>query len=73
MVEPGLVRGDRMDHWLGRKDAVMSDRFDLKILKTPTQVRNALIYTFINAAKHFKKKKAVGASLRSQFVLLSKI
>ena len=47
----------RMNHLLGRKGAVVSDRFDLKILKTPTQVRNALIYMFANAAKHFKTKQ----------------
>ena len=31
---------------LKRKGAVVSDRFDLKILRSPTQVRNALVYIF---------------------------
>ncbi len=39
------------------KGPVTKDRFDLKILKTPTQVRNALIYILANASKHFKRRK----------------
>ncbi len=36
---------------------VLKHRFDLKILKTPTQVRNALIYVLTNASKHFRSRK----------------
>ncbi len=39
------------------KGPVVKDRFDLKILKTPTQVRNALVYILANASKHFKRGK----------------
>ncbi len=35
----------------------LKHRFDLKILKTPTQVRNALIYVLANACKHFKRRQ----------------
>jgi REP element-mobilizing transposase RayT len=38
-----------------RKGAVIEDRYDLRVLKSPTQVRNALIYIFTNAAKHFRR------------------
>ncbi len=36
---------------------VLKHRFDLKILKTPTQIRNALVYVLANASKHFKRKQ----------------
>ncbi len=36
---------------------VLKHRFDLKILKTPTQVRNALVYVLANACKHFKRRQ----------------
>lgn len=35
----------------------VQDRYDAKLLKTPTQVRNALTYIFANAAKHFKRRE----------------
>lgn len=41
----------------GHKGSVFHDRYDLHVLKTPTEVRNALIYIFENAAKHLKKKE----------------
>ncbi len=37
-----------------RKGKVFVDRYHLHILRTPIEVKNALIYIFKNAAKHYK-------------------
>src|SRR5688500_13504018 len=42
----------------GSRGQVIEDRYHLQILKTPTQVRNTLVYIFTNAAKHYRLKKA---------------
>ncbi len=38
-------------HW-GRKGQVFSDRYHARILKTPREVRNALVYVLQNARRH---------------------
>lgn len=57
----GLNRLARQDSRLTeaekRKGTVLKDRYDLKRLTTPTQVRNAMIYVLANASKHFKRKQ----------------
>ncbi len=40
----------------GRRGKVFVDRYHLHILKTPTEVKNALIYLFKNAARHYNLK-----------------
>ncbi len=39
-----------------RRGKVFVDRYHLHILKTPQEVKNALIYLFKNAARHYKLK-----------------
>src|SRR4051812_20515085 len=41
---------------LGRKGKVFADRYHQHILKTPTEVRNAVEYVRNNYAKHLKKR-----------------
>jgi REP-associated tyrosine transposase len=41
---------------LGRKGKVFADRYHARILKTPTEVRNAVEYVRHNHAKHLKKR-----------------
>ncbi len=36
----------------GRRGAVLRDRYHLRILKTPREVRNALAYVLLNVRKH---------------------
>ena len=58
---------------LKRQGAVLLDRYHFRVLKTPTEVRNALRYVLLNARKHWAQglrrrgkdvAKAMGASLR---------
>jgi hypothetical protein len=37
---------------LGRKGKVFADRYHMRILKTPTEVKNALRYVLDNRWKH---------------------
>jgi REP element-mobilizing transposase RayT len=37
---------------MGRKGAVFSDRYHARTLRTPTEVRNVLVYVLNNARKH---------------------
>ena len=41
---------------LERKGKVFADRYHARVLKTPTEVRNAVEYVFKNYAKHLKKR-----------------
>ncbi len=41
-----------MNTSLGRKGAVFADRYHARVLKTPLEVRNALVYVLQNGAKH---------------------
>ncbi|HVH07835.1 MAG TPA: transposase [Myxococcota bacterium] len=58
---------------LKRHGAVLLDRYHFHVLKTPTEVRNALRYVLLNARKHWAQglrrrgkdvARAMGASLR---------
>jgi REP element-mobilizing transposase RayT len=42
-----------------RSGAVLSDRYHVSVLKTPTQVRNALRYVLLNARHHAKRARKV--------------
>ncbi len=42
----------RLNRLSGRAGAVFFGRYDLVVLRTPTQVRNALAYVLTNEAKH---------------------
>ena len=41
---------------LGRQGAVLRDRYHLRVLRTPSQVRNALRYVLLNAPRHWAKR-----------------
>ena len=38
----------------------MRGRYNLKLLKTPSQVRNALAYVLLNARKHWRERHRTG-------------
>ena len=40
----------------GRRGPVLYGRYNLKLLKTPKQVRNALAYVLLNARKHLRER-----------------
>jgi REP element-mobilizing transposase RayT len=39
-----------------RKGPVLADRYHLRVLRTPTEVRSALAYVLLNARRHAKKE-----------------
>jgi REP element-mobilizing transposase RayT len=41
---------------LGRRGAVLSDRYHLHVLRTPREVRNAIAYVLLNARRHVAKR-----------------
>ena len=41
---------------LGRTGKVLAERYHLKVLKSPRQVRNALAYVLLNARRHAAKR-----------------
>jgi REP element-mobilizing transposase RayT len=43
---------------LGRTGKVLAERYHLKVLKSPRQVRNALAYVLLNARRHAAKRIA---------------
>ena len=45
-----VARG--INRFFGRRGSVFADRYHLAVLKTPTQVRNALCYVLQNARRH---------------------
>jgi REP element-mobilizing transposase RayT len=45
-----VVKG--LNKLMGRKGAVFSDRYHARTLRTPTEVRNVLVYVLNNARKH---------------------
>jgi len=42
---------------LRRSGPVVRDRYHLRVLRTPTQVRNALRYVLLNARRHWAKRR----------------
>jgi hypothetical protein len=42
---------------LGRSGRVLADRYHLRVLRTPTQVRNAIRYVLLNARRHAAKRR----------------
>jgi REP element-mobilizing transposase RayT len=42
---------------LRRSGPVVGDRYHLRVLRTPTQVRNALRYVLLNARRHWAKRR----------------
>ncbi len=49
----------------GRKGRVLADRYHLRVLRTPSQVRNALAYVLLNARRHAAKGgKRVSRAMR---------
>ena len=41
---------------LGRSGRVLADRYHLRVLRTPREVRNALAYVLLNARRHLSKR-----------------
>ena len=46
---------------LGRKGAVLRDRYHFRVLRTPSEVRNALRYVLLNARRHRAKRTGTKA------------
>ena len=42
----------RLNHHLGRRGNVWGDRYHTRAMKTPTEVRRALVYVLMNIKKH---------------------
>jgi putative transposase len=50
--------GRAVNQAFGRKGKVFSDRYHLRVLTCPRQVRNAISYVLMNARRHEKKRLA---------------
>ena len=48
---------------LGRSGRVLAERYHLRVLRSPREVRNALAYVLLNARRHLAKRLARGAAL----------
>ncbi len=51
----GISFAKRMNELMGRRGAVLLDRYHLHVLKTPTETRRALAYVLTNEARHRRK------------------
>jgi hypothetical protein len=50
---------------MGRQGRVLADRYHVRMLPTPTEVRNALRYVLLNARHHAKAARATLAKARA--------
>jgi REP element-mobilizing transposase RayT len=48
----------------GRRGPVLADRYHLRILKTPREVRNALAYVLLNVRKHWRERHGAPPPVR---------
>ena len=46
---------------LGRSGRVLADRYHLRVLRTPREVRNALAYVLLNARRHLAQRRGRSA------------
>ena len=46
---------------LGRSGRVLADRYHLRVLRTPREVRNALAYVLLNARRHLAQRRGRAA------------
>jgi REP element-mobilizing transposase RayT len=57
-----LARG--VNRFVGRSGSVLADRYHLRILRTPREVRSALAYVLLNVRKHWWQHRGVAPPLR---------
>ena len=53
--------GRAVNRALGRKGPVLAERYHLRVLRSPRQVRNALAYVLLNARRHLAKRRGRAA------------
>jgi REP element-mobilizing transposase RayT len=46
---------------LARRGPVLAERYHLRVLRSPRQVRNALAYVLLNLRRHVAKRRGLGA------------
>jgi REP element-mobilizing transposase RayT len=61
-VAARVARG--VNRVFARRGAVVADRYHLRILRTPREVRSALAYVLLNVRKHFKQRRGFAPALR---------
>jgi REP element-mobilizing transposase RayT len=54
----GVRVAKRLNKWWGRRGTVFDDRYHGRILRTPREVRNALVYVLHNAKRHGRDLRA---------------
>ena len=47
-----------------RRGPVLADRYHLRMLRTPCEVRNALAYVLLNARKHWRERHGIAPPVR---------
>jgi hypothetical protein len=62
MMSVGIRFARAVNRGLGRRGRVLEDRYHVRVLATPRQVRSALRYVLLNARRHAAKAKPSGVS-----------
>jgi hypothetical protein len=52
----GIRLARAVNRALGRRGQVLADRYHLRVLRTPREVRNALAYVLLNLRKHLAQR-----------------
>jgi putative transposase len=60
----------KLNHVMGKKGSVFSDRYHVHILRTPSEVKRALAYVLRNAQKHGLIKVSMADPFASEIYLL---
>ena len=47
-----------------RSGAVLEGRYHARVLRTPSEVRNALAYVLLNVRKHFQRRRGIAPTVR---------
>jgi hypothetical protein len=55
----GIRLARAVNRVLGRSGRVLADRYHLRVLRTPREVRNALAYVLLNLRKHLAERGGV--------------
>ena len=61
-VAARVARG--VNRVFARRGTVLADRYHLRILRTPREVRSALAYVLLNVRKHFKQRRGYAPEVR---------
>src|SRR5579885_1177551 len=71
MQSLGISLAKRLNRKLGRKGAVLRERYHIHVLKTPREVKHALNYVLANAYKHAGSRGRIALDAFSSAITVS--